>query len=336
MTPSPSGTSDDLLAAASELYALAPGEFIASRNSRAKAAQASGNKELAADIRGLAKPSTAAWVVNMLVRHRPDDIDRILDLGAELRLAQRELDQKALRELGAQRRKLLTAAAETSRELAESLGSPVSAPIAGDVEETLRSATADAWAAAAVRTGMLVRSLSADGLATVDLAGAVAVPGAVSGALTDSAADAGTDTGTTAEEGPAGGAGEQDGQGAGEQDPRSAAALHRKKQAEAQQRARADLRAAEEAARDAEAASADAGRRLEAVRGRREKLSDEMDELQQRLADLERDIAAAARDETKLKREADRAARAAEDAAGEADDARERLAELVSEDDAGH
>ena len=62
----------DLESAARELYALLPGDFTAARNARAKEAAQQGNKALAARLRGLAKPTAAAWLLNMMARHRRD------------------------------------------------------------------------------------------------------------------------------------------------------------------------------------------------------------------------------------------------------------------------
>jgi hypothetical protein len=60
--------------------------------------------------------------------------------------------------------------------VAEQQGRKISGTVATEVEQTLRAATADEGAAAAVRSGRLLRALSADGVDVVDLDGAVAVP----------------------------------------------------------------------------------------------------------------------------------------------------------------
>ncbi len=58
----------DLEEVADELYAVPPGEFIARRQERVQQARADGDRGLAQAIGALAKPATAAWVVNVLVR----------------------------------------------------------------------------------------------------------------------------------------------------------------------------------------------------------------------------------------------------------------------------
>jgi hypothetical protein len=167
-----------LTAIALELYAVPFDGFMAARTAAAKAATGSG-KELAAAVRALPKPSVAAWAVNMMAVHEPAILAQLADLGQRMRAAQSSLDAGALRELVRERRALLGAAVDAARSVAERNGRAISAPIATDVERTLGALIADEGAAAAVQSGMLVQTLSADGVDTVDLDGAVAIPGAV-------------------------------------------------------------------------------------------------------------------------------------------------------------
>lgn len=162
---------------ADRLYALPLDEFIPSRAAAAKeAAAGKAGKELGAGVRALAKPSAAAWTVNMLVRSRPDVLEELEELGSRMREAQEKFDAVALRELGRERRAVLASAVDAAREVADDAGRPLSNTLATDVEATLRALTADEGAAAAVRTGRLLRTLSADGVQQVSLDGAVAVP----------------------------------------------------------------------------------------------------------------------------------------------------------------
>ncbi|HSE70623.1 MAG TPA: hypothetical protein VLA97_07685 [Nocardioidaceae bacterium] len=164
---------------AEELYALPPGEFTTARNDRAKAAKGAGDKALAEEVKRLPKPATAAWAVNMLVRHEAEQMGQVLDLGASLRQAQLDLAGDDLRELGKQRRRLTAAVTTQARKLARELGQKLGDPVADQVQETLHAAMVDEAASVAVRTGLLVRPLSATGVGAVDLDGAVAVPAAL-------------------------------------------------------------------------------------------------------------------------------------------------------------
>ncbi|WP_411375548.1 hypothetical protein ACLH0K_03935 [Arthrobacter sp. MPF02] len=167
---------------ASGLYAAPLEDFVTARTTAAKEA-AGQDKELGMAVKALPKPSVAAWAVNMLALHQPDVLAGLADLGARMRDAQASLDAPALRELGRERRTMLSAAVDTVRTVVQEQGRTISDTIANDVEETLRAMTADEGAAAAVRSGRLLKTLSADGVSTADLEGAVAVPGVLPAAV---------------------------------------------------------------------------------------------------------------------------------------------------------
>lgn len=171
----------ELAGIAARLYALPFDDFVAARNNAAKellgtAPATPGLKSRVAQVRAMPKPSVGAWAVNMLALHRPDTVRALIELGQEMRGAQDTLDAAALRNLGRERRKLLATAVDAARAVTVQQGRTISTAIAAEVEQTLRAATADEGAAAAVRSGRLLRSLSADGVDVVDLDGAVALP----------------------------------------------------------------------------------------------------------------------------------------------------------------
>lgn len=165
----------DVPSVAAHLYALKREEFIAARNVHAEEARAHGDQSLAESIRNLAKPSAAAWVLNMLARHRREEIARVLALGATLREAQENLDADELRGLSRQRQQLIITVVQRGRALAQELGSRISDSTASEVEQTLQAAMADPDAADAVRKGLLTRALSSSGFEAVDLADSVAL-----------------------------------------------------------------------------------------------------------------------------------------------------------------
>lgn len=160
-----------LQAAVDELYALPPEQFTAARDDFAKRLRQAGERELAAAVRELRRPSVAAWLVNVLVRHRSDDLDQLLDLGAELRAAMTGGTGEDVRHLTELRRKAVTTMVAAVAALTDR---PVPPAVAAEVQATLEAATADPTAAAAVRSGRLVRSLRYAGFGELpDLAGAV-------------------------------------------------------------------------------------------------------------------------------------------------------------------
>ena len=85
--------SDDLLDIADELYGLPLADFTPARDAKAKELKGT---DLAAPVKALKKPTMAAWVVNMLVRHETEQVDQVLAVGAALRDAAQSLDGKEL------------------------------------------------------------------------------------------------------------------------------------------------------------------------------------------------------------------------------------------------
>ncbi len=160
---------------ADDLYALTPEEFTPTRNALSREKKAS-DPDLARDILLLRKPAPSAWLVNALVRHRRDDLENAFQLGDRLREAQEQLDRDELQELTKQRRSVVSALAREGSALANELGHPVSAGVVEEVSQTLQAAMADAAASAALRSGRLLRPLTATGFDPVDLTGAVALP----------------------------------------------------------------------------------------------------------------------------------------------------------------
>jgi hypothetical protein len=156
----------DLDEVADELYEVPPEEFIALRTARQDEAKADGDTALARDIGALPKPSTAAWVSNLLVRaHRPE-IESLVELGGLLREAQENLAGDQLRALDTQRRQLVNALTRQARSLAYERGHPVSTSVATQVEETLRAAMADPEAGEALLTGRITSPMSYSGMGT--------------------------------------------------------------------------------------------------------------------------------------------------------------------------
>jgi chromosome segregation ATPase len=164
---------EQLVEVAEKLYALTPAEFTPARNEEAKRLKSDGHKELSDRVKVLKKPATAAWVVNMLVRHDAEEVAQMLDLGESLQRAQADLDGDALRELNRQRRKLISVMAQKGRALARDLGVNISSAVVDQVGDTLHAAMIDTDAAAAVRTGLLVEPLSPSGVGSLKLASAI-------------------------------------------------------------------------------------------------------------------------------------------------------------------
>ncbi|TNM45106.1 hypothetical protein FHP29_04665 [Nocardioides albidus] len=169
----------DLLEIADELYALPLPEFTPARDARAKELKGT---PLAAQVKALRKPSTAAWVVDLLVRREAGQVDQVLSVGAALREAQQAMSAGELRALTKQRRQVTAAVTTQARRIAAEEGVRVTEAVAEQVEATLTAAMVDAECGRAVRSGLLVSALHTTGLDPMDgddLASAVAVPEAL-------------------------------------------------------------------------------------------------------------------------------------------------------------
>ncbi|MGC9540373.1 hypothetical protein [Streptomyces sp. UG1] len=151
----------DFDAVADELYGVPPGDFIATRDERAKAARAAGDPELAERIRRLRRPTVSAWASNLLVREQPDETERLLRLGQALRQAHQDLDGEQLRELSAQQRQVTSALARHAGQVTAQAGQRISDNAQREVQETLHAVLADPEAGRQWARGRLTKPLSA-------------------------------------------------------------------------------------------------------------------------------------------------------------------------------
>lgn len=161
---------------ADELYGLRPADFTRARDARAAEARRAGDRLVAEQIKRLRRPTTAAWLVNLLARTGAERLGQLIDFGDAMRAAQAGLAAEDVRRLSHQRHQVVVALAGEVKQLAADAGVTVSEQVAGEVQATLEAALADPQAAEAVRRGRLATSLSYTGLGPVDLSGAVAVP----------------------------------------------------------------------------------------------------------------------------------------------------------------
>ncbi|MFF7177109.1 hypothetical protein [Streptomyces sp. NPDC008121] len=143
---------------ASELYGLLPAEFTAARNAAVARARTAGDADAARRIADLRKPTLAAWASTLLVRHRPEETEGLLQLGRALREAHRNLDGPRLKELGHQQHAVLAALARQARDLAAEAGQPVSETVVREIEEIVRAVVADEAVAEQWSSGVLEKA----------------------------------------------------------------------------------------------------------------------------------------------------------------------------------
>lgn len=150
---------------ADALYAVGPKDFVSARDARAKELKDAGDKEAAAEVKALRRPTVAAWLANQLVREHADEMTALLDLGAALREATATLSGPELRQLSRQRNEVVQALVRQARRLALADGQPVADDASRGLEDTLNAALADEAAAETVMTGRLTEALRHTGFA---------------------------------------------------------------------------------------------------------------------------------------------------------------------------
>jgi DNA repair exonuclease SbcCD ATPase subunit len=248
-----------LLEIADELYGLPQDEFTPTRDARAKELKA--DKELAAAVKKLKKPSVAAWVVNLFVRRESEQVEQVIAIGTSLREAQEGMDGAELRALTKQRRQLTSAVTQQARSLAKDEGVKVTQAVSDQVEGTLTAAMLDPECAKAVRSGLLTGALSSTGVEAVDVAAAVAVPEALGFAATPTSGE-----------------------------PSAPPELHvvpGDEDARKREEAETALAAAQETVDEAESALADVNQAVEELQAHSLQLQSEIDELKRKLSELE-------------------------------------------------
>ena len=146
---------DAVRRAMDELYSVEPEEFLPRRSALAAAARSAGDRATAKEITGLRKPTRSAAILNGLARSDPDRVDGLLELGTDLRDAERSVDARRLRELTGRRRKLID---DLTREAFRIAGDEdPSSAIKDEVVSSLTAALADEDVADQLHRGTLVK-----------------------------------------------------------------------------------------------------------------------------------------------------------------------------------
>ncbi|KAA0100903.1 hypothetical protein CIW49_05015 [Mycolicibacterium sp. P1-18] len=128
------------------LYGVDPAEFTALRKELVAAAKKRGDREGARAIGAARRPTTAAWVVNALVRADGTATERLAAIGERLRAAHAAMDGAKIREASAAQRALVDELVRTGFSAAD-VANP-SVALRDDVVGTLQAAVADPTVAA--------------------------------------------------------------------------------------------------------------------------------------------------------------------------------------------
>ena len=160
----------DVDAAVGALYIDDPDVFTAARDDLARRLRAAGRREDAATVKGLRRPTVAAWAVNRVAKERADDVARLRAIGDDLRRAQEAVlrggaggsrtDADRLRALGADRRAATSALVEASVAALAERGISADAH-RDDIVGTFDAVAADPSAADTVAAARLARPVAA-------------------------------------------------------------------------------------------------------------------------------------------------------------------------------
>ncbi len=151
-------TLDDVLA---QLATAPPTEFIRERNALVARLTKLGQKEAAARVKAVPKPTVSVWAVNRLAREAPESVERLITASVQMRAA-----QLGGGDLRAARASYQAALAHLSKRAAAILREPglgASQQVLLRVETTLTAAAAARELRPALRQGRLERELAARG-----------------------------------------------------------------------------------------------------------------------------------------------------------------------------
>jgi hypothetical protein len=149
------------------LYALPLEEFTKARDELAARLRKAGDKDEAAGVKALKKPSTPAWAVNQLSRRSRDTIDELIEAADRLRKAQQELlhggPAQAVWEATLAEREALGRLTEDAEKILTDAGHAAARGTLDKVSDTLAAAAADPTGRALLRRGILTSEMQRSG-----------------------------------------------------------------------------------------------------------------------------------------------------------------------------
>jgi len=136
------------------LYAVPLEDFVAERKRVARELREAGDKERAAELAKLPKPTPPAWALNALARDRPEVIRAWADVADALREAS-AAPGPGLRDAMASHREATAQLVRLVRAQVQPGGRPLSEPMLDRVRALLQEATVDPERAARLREGLV-------------------------------------------------------------------------------------------------------------------------------------------------------------------------------------
>ena len=150
------------------LYGLPLAEFTPARNELARRLKSGNDEDAATEIKSLAKPSLAVWVINQLGRREPKAVGELLDAGAALRTAQERLlqrsgDAASLRDAMAREREAVERLARRAPKLLEDAVRAVTPAMLDRITRTLQAAAVNEEGRGLLKRGRLTAELEPPG-----------------------------------------------------------------------------------------------------------------------------------------------------------------------------
>jgi hypothetical protein len=144
-----------------QLATAPPSEFTRERNALVSRLTKLGQKEAAARVKAVPKPTVSVWAVNRLAREAPKNVNRLITAAEQMRAAQ--LGRGDLRAASASYQAALAHLSERAGAILREPGLGATHQVLLRVETTLAAAAADPDLQTALRQGRLERELAARG-----------------------------------------------------------------------------------------------------------------------------------------------------------------------------
>ena len=153
---------EGLAAVLDELLALPPDEFTQARNAAAKRLRAEGSRAAADAVKRVPRPPLALWALNRVAHEQPALIESLLEAADQLREAYRSGGD--IRAATTPERAAEAGVVDAAGGIARARGMNVSDAVVERLRHTVHAAAVDADTAAALRNGRLLREPEAPSL----------------------------------------------------------------------------------------------------------------------------------------------------------------------------
>jgi hypothetical protein len=171
------GSHDELESEIDRLYGLPLEEFTPARDELAKRARGQGDRDRAAKIKRLRKPTLPAWALNQVQRREPGRVAGLIDAGGRLQDAQERLvaggERGLLRDASADERRSVEQVVALGEQELAGASHPVGTGVQSKLWATARAAAVNPEARGLLRAGRLTRDYEVSDLGLVG-AGAAA------------------------------------------------------------------------------------------------------------------------------------------------------------------